>query len=1580
MRVRTRALAASSPAIIAAALSGAVLLAPTIANAAPSCAPTPNGQTGSSSATNASGVQVCQGGDTGLAFRATGGALTVNLDNDRINGHAINISDDGAARNLTVNIGLPSAGYGAAPVVATNASSNAVLLVSSGGAISFADYAGGPITYAGANSPSVAVNLQTTGTGTITALFDDQLADPIGSGVMAQAVDGSITLTANQNITASLKGLSAATTGVGDTTIVVGDGVSIGTPHSGVYALSTGGVASVSLGSSDVVTAAAPSNAAALYVSSNQTPSTKATTATLILGANDKVTITGDNSAALQATNGGNGQGGVSISIGDGATLTATGDGDVGVYAGTVLLATNTGNGSGDVSVTLGANETIAVNGGDGSGGQGGNAGVVAASKGGDVSIQWTGAGGSVSANSAGGMPTAGILASTAGAGSATIVTGAGVSVQSGHGDGVNASSGSGAVSINVQGDVTANGGDAVHAVSTGSGDVTVVAGSIANPVTLTALNPVNDAVYAVSAGGNVNITMFGSSNNELLGQSQGAGSVSISATGPISPTSQASIVGLAEDGAVTITTNGALGGGIFAQSGAGSITVNTSGTVTAPGGGESLVAVSSSGDVLVTTNGAMNGQVLALAGGAGSLSITLNGGVSINQPMDDIFAFTQDGALTVNLQSGGIVGQTGGYGIDAISRGAGNVTIVLGTGVSIDPPTVGVFAKSTGGTAAVAIGDNVSITAADSGFASGVTARSDWAPPTAITTASAVLGANNTITVNGDASTGVIAFNDGGGLGGVSVTLGTGDKITVTGDNVGGVVAGTSTLISSFGVSSNGAGAATVTVGAGDIIQVQPGAGGGGVAPISGGIVAASAGGPVSVGWAGAGGSVSVSGAAGISTVGILAASAAGGAGAAPVSVATGAGATITSNNGIGILAGDANSGAVTVSSNGDVTAVGAAPGNFGPFTSDLRSGEYAAGILAVGAGVVNVTSIGQVQVTGGDGLDVASGGALTVVNGGAIVADQTAVNLSAASGVLSFANSAAVQGMGSAALPVIAFGAPGGATLSNSATGLIRSTAGGLSDLAISANLAPSGAVSISNAGLILGRVDLSNASSAAFTNSGVWETSGTSLLPATSSVVNTGVLSVSGAAQLNNVQTFSNSGTIDLHSLGPAIGDSLTIAGALNGGPGSRIVLDASLGVAGSGEVCGAQADCLKVGSSSGVTSLLVINTAKYAAAGPNLVGLLLIQGASSGSNFTLDPASSGYDARTHMLDEGVFSYVLGYDAATQEERLYGVPNGSAFDLPGLITGAQTIWYDEAPWTDRQAVVREGMSRSGADVWLDAIGDEAHRHDSQAFSIAGSDVALKFDTSYSQQTGGLIGGLDYQDSPALFKGDRAFGGIALGYVSSRLRFAQSGAVGDYTGAVIGLYGTYTTQGFFLDGSLSADLLKLKIENGAAGLDARPNAASIGGSIDAGFRGSLNRTLYWEPIATLAYVSTRIDSIMAGGADVVFGADGGRQDSARAALGGRIGADAQRVNGSLMDWSLTGRVWDEVSAGNRAALTVSGASVDVADKFQGPLGELAGHLGFRSGAWMGGLDASVRFKGGYDSETLTLSVKYRW
>jgi hypothetical protein len=1182
----------------------------------------------------------------------------------------------------------------------------------------------------------------------------------------------------------------------------------------------------------------------------------------------------------------------------------------------------------------------------------------------------------------------AAIGALTTGSGTVTITTDDAVSDLAG--SGIGAQTAAGAINIVANGNVT-SGSDSIYAASQ-SGDITVVTGSASNPVSITTNNNnVHDAVNAESNGGNVSVTTYGSSTGELLAETTGIGNISLTTNGAVTATGgNAAVYASLGSGDLTIMTNGNLIDDMAAvASGAGNITISTNGSITESDSYNSIYTSSNGGNIEIAVNGDLSNGVNATTTGSGVVTVTVNGNIPSTQPYDAIYAASGNGNVEVAFNGTSISTATGGYGIEADANGLGNSIITLGNGVTIDPPTVGVYAYSTGGIATVTAGDNENITAVDIANAAGIIAKSDLAPATATDTALVTTGANDVFAITGDESSGISAINRGDGLGGVNIATGSGNRITVTGDDSAAILG--TTLDDNFATGHfDGAGNVTIHVGASNVLTVNPGAGNG---LANGGVVAATDGGNIDVEWAGAGGSISVDGASGVATAGIAALEGAG-AGVTPtpagnpqtLTVITGSGTAIASSNGVGIFAANLNFGQTTVTSNGPITASVASGSTAlsailsvvpNPFTASSEGG----GIIALGDGATAVTSNGAIAVTGGDGIDGFSATSLVVANNAAITADQSAIT-AASLGDATITNEAAITGAGTASHPVVAFAAASTSTLVNGASGMIQSNAGSPSDLVIAATTPGAVAVVLVNNGAITGRIDLSGASSASFTNSQSWTTSGTSNFSA-GVLNNSGTVTTSGTTTFNNL-AFNNSGTLEMHGDDPATGDLTIISGTFTGSAGSKLVVDSSLGTIGSGATCGTLSDCLQVGGSSGTTGIVVHNTASPASAGYNSAGILVVSGASAAGNFTLDPSSDGYNSKTGTIEDGLFSYGLDYNSADQQVRLVSSPNAAAFQMPVLETAAQNVWYETSPWLERQADLRDQLGPDGTGnitpgVWAKGVANFLDRDSSVSFTASGPAASFGMNTRYIQDSYGAVLGGDVGARALWSPGDALMAGIMVGYLDSTVDFRQTPSKAQLSGVLLGAYMTYLNQGWVVDAAFKANLLTTKYaETGASPLEIKPDASSLGGQVETGKRFTLDEDVFLEPLASFSYVVTSFDDASIGGVVVHFSQD----QSARGSIGLRIGKLVAGTDGNMFDLSLTGRIWDEFDGDAGATIPSGGTSLAFDDKFSGTIGEFAANadvLNMGDG-WSGFLNGGIKFKNNFTSETVTAGVRYHW
>ena len=261
------------------------------------------------------------------------------------------------------------------------------------------------------------------------------------------------------------------------------------------------------------------------------------------------------------------------------------------------------------------------------------------------------------------------------------------------------------------------------------------------------------------------------------------------------------------------------------------------------------------------------------------------------------------------------------------------------------------------------------------------------------------------------------------------------------------------------------------------------------------------------------------------------------------------------------------------------------------------------------------------------------------------------------------------------------------------------------------------------------------------------------------------------------------------------------------------------------------------------------------------------------------------------------------------------------------------------------------------------------------------------FNFDLGYKQDTYGFLAGLDWTKAGP---GTTAQIGIMGGYVNSKLKFDSSTAPTqfDYKGGMVGITATYIWNGWFVDGLVKADFLTMDVNMpslAAFGTSAGSvDVTNIGGMGNFGYRWRWNTNAYLEGIATLAYVSTRIDNAVINGSTLQF-ADG---KSFRGAIGGRVGTTWAATwagwSGKLIDASLTGRVWNEWEGQNAATVLTSGPALEVFDNglHNKPFGEIIGMVEVANWGvgWSGFVNTGVKFNNDFTTTTAKGGLRYQW
>lgn len=603
-----------------------------------------------------------------------------------------------------------------------------------------------------------------------------------------------------------------------------------------------------------------------------------------------------------------------------------------------------------------------------------------------------------------------------------------------------------------------------------------------------------------------------------------------------------------------------------------------------------------------------------------------------------------------------------------------------------------------------------------------------------------------------------------------------------------------------------------------------------------------------------------------------------------------------------------------------------------------------------------------GLIRGRRGDGVDISASGDVTVNNGwgGRITGGDSAIEIAARTAEINSAGLIRGSGQSDA---TIELSTEDGATINNYRGGLIVGRHYNSTDLIVEAQ---GGATTINNSGSIIGRVDLSGAGNSqsgnVFNNTSnhSWTFTGTSHLGNGLADVfnNTGtVFTTDPDAPENNditelvgVETFNNgssnrSGTIDLQdgftgdvtTLTPTDGGNL----AFNGTAGrSFLQVDSFLGSS-----LNSSSDRLVINGDVSGQTVIDVNNVNPGFGSYNPIGIEVVTatGAISKQNFVL---------KNGAIDTGLFDYDL-YLNGSNEWVLASAANRTFFELPSLLSAAQSMWHDASGvWLDRTADLRSAVQRpcvseglkggaseacakvamSGA--WVKGLGATESRSPNHSTSLFGTSRSYK--TDYDQSGGGVLAGYDI-----IRRSDDGRGvwlaGVMGGYLRSVVDFESSPTSVDFEGGAVGGYVTYLKGPWFLDAKLMANIGNVDY-SGSHGEKDKSSITSIGGVLDAGYR--IDRGQYFiEPGATLSYVNTDIDSLAAYGTSVSFG--GG--DSLRGRVGVRLGTTLQDERAKYEPFLGIGG-WYEFLGDNSASVLSGGYAVQTTDNLEGAIGEVTG------------------------------------
>lgn len=526
------------------------------------------------------------------------------------------------------------------------------------------------------------------------------------------------------------------------------------------------------------------------------------------------------------------------------------------------------------------------------------------------------------------------------------------------------------------------------------------------------------------------------------------------------------------------------------------------------------------------------------------------------------------------------------------------------------------------------------------------------------------------------------------------------------------------------------------------------------------------------------------------------------------------------------------------------------------------VTTGSVAA-TVEVGAGSINLSTAALSSTGAAPAISATTTSGAVVVNANGNVTSSSGTGINVASGSTALVTigagtttSGAVNGINSTTF--------GGSTIMNA--GVIRSTGG----FAIEAN---GGAASITNTGILIGRIDLTgNADTFANNAAGRFTAVGTSDFGlGNDSFNNAGVLTAFSSATFNGLENYTNTGLIELRD--GVADDLLTFTGTtFTGGPGSQLGLDVSFATN--------SADRLVIGTAAGSTTLRLNGVAPGTAPLLNLDGILVVDANSAAaSNFQLGG----------VTDFGFTRLNLVFDAATSNFRVLTVPDTEVFETGHYGVGMSNAWNQSGDaWSARMTELRDvvftGLEErpDGFEMWAQGYAGSEGQNQVRSFDFGGAQTT--FDLSYDQEFQGFQFGGDVQRS--MGRATLVFG-LTGGVINSVQEFASGNAFkleGGNLGAYAGLY----ASGFFLNGLAKADRYEATVFSSTAFFREETEATTIGAKAEAGYRiGSGG--LFVEPVVTLAYTASDLDDLSVPGGTFTFEDD----QSLRSETGARIGGD---------------------------------------------------------------------------------------
>lgn len=430
-----------------------------------------------------------------------------------------------------------------------------------------------------------------------------------------------------------------------------------------------------------------------------------------------------------------------------------------------------------------------------------------------------------------------------------------------------------------------------------------------------------------------------------------------------------------------------------------------------------------------------------------------------------------------------------------------------------------------------------------------------------------------------------------------------------------------------------------------------------------------------------------------------------------------------------------------------------------------------------------------------------------------------------------------------------------------------------------------------------------------------------------------------------------------------------------GSIYGGSGSTFFMDAFVGA-------GNNADTFTAGALSG-QSLIYVNDTN--AGGPGAFNsILLVDGTSSSPDaFALGNAPGD------KIDKGLVSYVLATSGG--DWSLVGLPSEAGAQASQILSGVQELWHQSDHFdqiTDLRRALSDGSAlpsqgggfmEDGVSLWIRGVISDADRANSFTFSKGGG--SLSHDVSCGQMVQGVQIGADMLNR--LANGSAMAFGVFGGYVNSDQQFTETSNRfrADINAWQVGAYVTYLEGPAFIDVMFKAEFLDGEFRNpGPLPVMAKLSGSNLGVQLNAGYRADVTENMFIEPVATLSYVGTSLDSTS------VYSGTVGFDDatSLRGRLGVQFGLDWMSDDTTIRPFGALS-YWHEFEGDNVTTLTSGGLPWSITDSavdgwWQFGLGlELANANGF-SGFVRGDYSITTPFESDPEYSVTAVRVGMRW